>query len=375
MWNIIDSLWSSLAIFLYALFLHGIALRFLREKRPTWFTQPNKQRLVHYALGSYYGLLGVYFIIRGLRGYDFGIYTDMIINILLITALFGGRGATLIATLIIASGKILITQNYSEQLIYAFFLIAFYFVVTELAALKIREFQKFILCNLSIVPFMLYYLPHKMMIPLDWRSGLQWIIIFAVSFLSSFILYQAARFVTAANKQIQELRYFSLHDPLTDLANYRYFETRFTQLVKKAKHKEQPLSLILFDIDWFKQINDSFGHQAGNHVLSTLGSMLREHAFPKNTFLARIGGEEFAILLPKTSEYEAIEFAEAFRIQVEQHVFHFGQKELTITISAGIASIDQEHIQNSDQMQSFADQALYAAKNAGRNRVMKKPLY
>lgn len=222
---------------------------------------------------------------------------------------------------------------------------------------------------------MLYYLPHKMMIPLDWRSGLQWIIIFAVSFLSSFILYQAARFVTAANKQIQELRYFSLHDPLTDLANYRYFETRFTQLVKKAKHKEQPLSLILFDIDWFKQINDSFGHQAGNHVLSTLGSMLREHAFPKNTFLARIGGEEFAILLPKTSEYEAIEFAEAFRIQVEQHVFHFGQKELTITISAGIASIDQEHIQNSDQMQSFADQALYAAKNAGRNRVMKKPLY
>lgn len=222
---------------------------------------------------------------------------------------------------------------------------------------------------MSILPFAVYYLPHRLEIPLTLTTAYQWIIILGISLTSSFLLYQAARFITLSNERIHELEFFSLHDPMTFLANYRAFNQLFLRSFKKARLRRQNLSLILFDIDFFKQINDTYGHQTGNKVLQELSGLLQGFNFPKHSLLARIGGEEFAILLPKTSGNEALAIAEALRLKVRQHQFLQKEAALSLTISAGIATYANTNFSNQDLMKEKADEALYQAKQSGRDQV------
>lgn len=157
----------------------------------------------------------------------------------------------------------------------------------------------------------------------------------------------------------------SLRDDLTNLYNRRALEELATKEVARARRFGHPLSVVLVDIDKFKQINDTFGHQAGDDVLRKVGRILRLET-RVNDFSFRYGGEEFLILLPETPEHHAHVVAEKLRAIIERSTL-LPESEQACTASFGVSTLGAKG--EWQEMLAKADQALYQAKNSGRNRV------
>ena len=162
---------------------------------------------------------------------------------------------------------------------------------------------------------------------------------------------------------IERLGEAAVTDPITGLPNRRGFEQTVTIELERAGRTGQPLSLILGDIDCFKQVNDHHGHQQGDSVLKRLGAIL-ERSKRRADVAARIGGEEFAVVAADTDEPGAYMLAERLRTEVERS---FAETVTPVTISFGIASFPG-HGESLDDLSRAADEALYAAKGLGRNR-------
>lgn len=161
----------------------------------------------------------------------------------------------------------------------------------------------------------------------------------------------------------KKLEYESSHDPLTGLYNRRLYEFLVDSEVARSKRYNKPLSLILFDIDNFKNINDKYGHKTGDKVLIDLAKLVIK-SIRKSDFVFRVGGEEFTIIMPETRAKDGFNLAEKVRNRVVSYFFETSTK---VTISLGIAEFHQ-HI-TKDELYHHADQALYLAKNRGRNRT------
>ena len=169
--------------------------------------------------------------------------------------------------------------------------------------------------------------------------------------------------------QQQELEHLASTDTLTGLANRRTLMLRAEQELARAKRYGSELSLLMADIDFFKRVNDTYGHQAGDIVLKKLADVfllvLRDI-----DFVARFGGEEFAILLPEANAENALKAAERLRAVVNDTQVSLQQGEMVkFTISVGVASYSSFGNDSIEKLISGADKALYAAKEAGRNRV------
>jgi diguanylate cyclase (GGDEF)-like protein len=168
-------------------------------------------------------------------------------------------------------------------------------------------------------------------------------------------------------RTFQNVRSLADTDALTGLFSRRYFDEIATKVLQKARTDQRPLSLILIDIDNFKQVNDHFGHAVGDHALSTvathLGATLRE-----GDILARYGGEEFVVLLPFDPIQIGMSVAERLRKVIAHQSINTGEHTLHLTISLGIATLDRATTTLNDLLVS-ADKALYRAKETGRNRV------
>lgn len=367
--NILDSLWNSMALFLSALFFHGMALRSIREKKPAWFQIKFANEIINYSLGIYYGFLGVYFIFRGLPGTDSGIYTDMLLNILIVLHLFSSAGPATIALLLIVTGKLFLGDALFANLVYVFLIIGFHFISMEVAKLRLSSVQKVILVKLSAVPLMLFYLHQKIHLEYTLDDLPTWILYFLVSFFITFILISAAYYIDTSNKLIYDLQQSTILDPLTGLTNFRHFDKTFETAFHHATLKKSNLSIIIIDIDYFKRVNDTYGHLVGNSVLSTFSQMLLKISFPPNTVISRIGGEEFAIILPNINVSETEHLAEKIRRKVEKIEIPIAASGSVITISAGIANYDGHNYPTADELLHAADQALYKAKRNGRNQV------
>jgi len=156
-------------------------------------------------------------------------------------------------------------------------------------------------------------------------------------------------------------------DPLTGLYNRRYLDSTLERELARCQREGQPLSLMLIDLDRFKQINDTYGHQAGDAVLRQLATMLGTQARQADV-ICRYGGEEFLLLLPQMSQAAALEKAEHWRRSFEQARVEFGEFRLQATLSIGIATYPG-HGTTAQALIRGADEALYRAKNEGRNRV------
>ncbi len=163
----------------------------------------------------------------------------------------------------------------------------------------------------------------------------------------------------------------ALRDDLTKAFNKKYFIDRIEQEVPLARRTAQPLSLIMFDVDHFKSVNDTFGHVAGDHVLAKLAQVTHSTTRAEDVF-GRYGGEEFAILCKGVPLLSAGAMAERLRALVESTEFVFDNREIPVTISLGVAAVPDVNAQNGTELISAADEALYAAKNSGRNRVCLK---
>ena len=169
------------------------------------------------------------------------------------------------------------------------------------------------------------------------------------------------------NAYHEEIYRLTTVDGLTQIFNKRYFLETLEREISRAHRYHRELSLILFDIDLFKSVNDSHGHLAGDSVLRQLAAVLKQK-IRREDIIARYGGEEFAIILPEISGPNALLFAEKVRKIVEKTGFKFEDIRIPITVSVGVATMD-ESVQDTTAFVPLADRQLYQAKAEGRNRV------
>jgi diguanylate cyclase (GGDEF)-like protein len=171
---------------------------------------------------------------------------------------------------------------------------------------------------------------------------------------------------------LQDNRVLSTVDELTGCGSRRFFEQEFPREVERARQLRRPLGLVMCDIDHFKRVNDVHGHQTGDEVLIEFGSRLRAGLRLGRDWLARVGGEEFAIVLPDTTGEEGVAIAERLRKQIMTTPFWTTAGAISVTASFGVSGLSPSGRKTEGVAQGLieaADQAMYVSKRAGRNRV------
>jgi diguanylate cyclase len=171
---------------------------------------------------------------------------------------------------------------------------------------------------------------------------------------------------TQLRQRMEQTQQEAMQDALTGLPNRKAYEERIAMEIARCRRYKSGLVLAVFDVDNFKSVNDTYGHAAGDRVLKVIGEVLSEHV-RQTDFVARYGGEEFVLLLPEADLVVAKAVADKLRGIIEQTPFHFQEKRVVITISAGLTHYrDEEAIET---LFERADQSLYKAKENGRNRI------
>jgi diguanylate cyclase (GGDEF)-like protein len=166
------------------------------------------------------------------------------------------------------------------------------------------------------------------------------------------------------------LLHISMTDGLTGVDNRRALEQRLHEMFEHSLRLHEPVACVMCDIDHFKKVNDTYGHAAGDEVLKQFAQILKDEAREIDR-VGRYGGEEFLLLLPGTVLDSAVTFAERVRQRVEEHTFSFEGGTLKRTVSLGVASWPHPRIKGREEMLKAADDALYVAKEMGRNRVVR----
>jgi diguanylate cyclase (GGDEF)-like protein len=183
--------------------------------------------------------------------------------------------------------------------------------------------------------------------------------------LEMFASYAATALSNAG--MFQQLQQMAITDSLTNLYNRRYFYEVFEKEFARSLRYKREMSVILLDLDYFKQVNDCYGHLAGDRVLAEVARRVQSCVRSIDT-VGRYGGEEFTALLPETSQRSALAVAERIRSQVSSQPVTVGDQHISVTISAGVASLQQD-TSSVDELLARADAAMYLSKRLGRDGV------
>jgi len=167
------------------------------------------------------------------------------------------------------------------------------------------------------------------------------------------------------NKRLELL---SITDGLTNLYNHRYFQDELGRAFDESARYGRPLSLAIVDLDFFKKVNDNYGHAVGDEVLKGVSKIFRE-SIRSTDLAARYGGEEFAMMMPETDVQDAIAFAQKLRTLVESTPIRTQAGPIHLTVSIGVATVPHPNIHAAKELIVAADEALYRAKRGGRNQV------
>lgn len=184
-----------------------------------------------------------------------------------------------------------------------------------------------------------------------------------------FALRELKKQLEASNKKLQKL---SMLDGLTGIANRRHFDEQLDSELQNARNSQTPISLVLVDIDYFKDFNDNYGHQMGDECLKRVASLLSKSCQNPMDLAARYGGEEFVVLLPGTSEESALSVANRFKKALHDTCIEHGHSDVAscVTVSMGVSTFDRGSDYDAKQLIENADKALYMAKETGRNRIL-----
>ena len=166
----------------------------------------------------------------------------------------------------------------------------------------------------------------------------------------------------------QNLEYQTQIDPLTGLFNRRAFERKIAEEFERAERYSHPVSVLLLDIDNFKNINDTYGHHGGDTALVKISETLKERT-RRSDFPARYGGEEFVLILPETDQESALQVAGKIHEEIRSRSFGTCKSPFALTVSIGLSSTATKHYSDWREMLNDADRAMYVAKNSGKDRV------
>lgn len=178
--------------------------------------------------------------------------------------------------------------------------------------------------------------------------------------------------ITLLRAEVAELRSQVIRDFLTGLYNPRHLDFCLNQEIERTLRSRQPTTLIMLDIDYFKKVNDSYGHAAGDRVLKQVADLLLQ-SVRKLDVCCRSGGEEFMIILPSTHLLVGIQVAERIRKHLEESLVNIGEEEITITASFGVNTFHYNTQLTQQEFLETVDTELYRAKKAGRNQVCFAP--
>ncbi len=283
----------------------------------------------------------------------------------LLLAFYGGAFPALISMAMTIIFRFILSAEIIS--LYALFisvtgtLFAIFFSRVKFSA-KIRIFSIYTFNNIIFSIFFVY-LSEDPAIIMEVLT-LYWLI----SYISTFLTFYLIRYIRESQALFAKYKNDSLTDSLTGLNNVRKFDEEFNRFVHDVKNSDQQLSLLYIDIDYFKKINDTYGHKEGDIVLIELGARLQK-ATRNFDIVSRNGGEEFTVLLLDCPAARAVEIAERIRDSVEKDAFLLSTgKSICITVSVGVASY-RETTENPAMLIDDADSALYLAKHLGRNRV------
>nr|WP_298136046.1 GGDEF domain-containing protein [uncultured Pseudomonas sp.] len=232
--------------------------------------------------------------------------------------------------------------------------------------------------NRAMLTVALLYLPGLLAMGLDWheRLGPLTTLAFYLSYLLLVINRSHGEYrntLTLELKLLEQqarLEHLSRTDSLTQLGNRHEFNTLFPALIDSAQQRSAPLSLVLLDIDFFKRINDEFGHACGDAYLSAFAARMR-HVFRRDSdTLLRLGGEEFGVLMPNTALEQARRMAESFIADLAAHPLEVPGSSLSVSASIGVGCFDPKRDASPEALFKRVDDALYLAKKTGRNRLI-----
>ncbi|WP_241492085.1 GGDEF domain-containing protein [Pseudomonas sp. TTU2014-080ASC] len=229
-----------------------------------------------------------------------------------------------------------------------------------------------------VLALLLLYVPPLISLAIDWRE--QYPLLVSLLAYASYLLlalrksHRGYRRTIELEQQLlrqqEHLDQLSRTDGLTQLGNRYQFNSLFPNMVASAQRQNQPLSLVLLDIDHFKQINDVYGHACGDECLSAFAERMRLHFRRASDALLRLGGEEFGVLMPNTQLEHAQAMADQFRIELASSYFAVGSEQIVLTASVGVGCFELERDVTAAAFYKRVDDALYKAKNAGRNSLV-----
>ncbi|WP_373229168.1 GGDEF domain-containing protein [Cohnella sp.] len=279
-------------------------------------------------------------------------------------AVIGGWHSSVLASLIIALGRVLLFGGFTT----AAELSSISAVATGIGCGIIvhyfEEYRKkwiFLLAYSALLPAIVVYLL------LQEKSPLVIFTFLPVYLISGAIIAYAIYYLDLSKSLYLKYEAEAGTDYLTGLLNYRTFDSEFNRMLQQAEHKQESFSVLLIDIDYFKQINDSYGHKMGDEVLKQFAAVLTDSkGYFNNVF--RIGGEEFAVLLDACPHGQALMVADKIGKKTRECKFSLSDKtSIPITASIGVATFPEVTKEN---LLEYADSALYRAKKTGRNKVV-----
>ena len=167
----------------------------------------------------------------------------------------------------------------------------------------------------------------------------------------------------------EQTKKLAVTDGLTGISNRPNMEQSLLSEFGRSMRYNSPLSIVILDVDHFKDVNDSYGHQKGDEILVTFASVLKKFCRANDT-AARYGGEEFLMILPQSNAQGAFKIAERVREEIMKMSFVGNDSKFSVTTSCGVAELNRDYMKNTDQLINVADNAMYEAKNSGRNKTI-----
>ncbi|MBU3182079.1 GGDEF domain-containing protein [Clostridium psychrophilum] len=285
---------------------------------------------------------------------------------IMLAALYGGGFASIIAGSTIAIFRMIYFGVSTPAIIASTNMFIVAIICALFSKLNLNQFKKWTYMNLisSLIITSTFVLIIKDLIVLRNTLIYFWI----TSLIIGFLAYYIANYMNTSIKLLNRLEHESTIDFLTGLNNVRQFDKYLNASLINVKNKDEHLSILIIDIDFFKKVNDTYGHLAGDSILQQLGVVLTKSSRSFD-IVSRIGGEEFSVILPDCPSQQAIEVAERLRSAVETNEFIIQDEiKINITISIGAATYP-DNVIDLDTLVNSADTALYSAKHSGRNKV------
>mgnify|MGYP001770518351 CR=1 FL=1 len=314
--------------------------------------------------GAFCGLLSIVLMLFSIP-LGHGVISDLRHVPLVVVSYYGGMPSALAAGMIMGTGRFLFGNTFAS--IVSFFISLAIAIGCGWISQRMKRHITITTFWMNVYSMCFISLALFINMP-DEHIYTQTLVIFwPISIVATYVAANICKDIRQSKDMLQHYKQWATTDFLTGLYNVRQFHTLFGQHLEQAKQKNSCLSLILFDIDRFKLINDTYGHDGGDVILRDLGELIRS-LVSKNGMAFRNGGEEFSILL-SSCEHEAVTFAEHIRKTIERHPFFVQQQTVHITVSIGI-SVFPTLATNEAELFKQADIALYEAKQQGRNRTI-----